>query len=329
MKKILDTEYDSILYRVQPGDRLADILQSYHGRLRNNDIQILISATLEKNPELTNPNLIYPDQLIELDVPRQQCSAPVNNHKLQSNSADPIPIFKKEWKSSDKNQRDMLNSLAPYLVAGSIGVSSASLTGLNQLLSTNSSSLTDLARNYEQYKSGALSKSQYDYRRRQIIHQLRIRLGKPTEKILFQGRRANEVLRIQRSNISAPTQVITHHSVKMDSIAKWASRGGVVLTGVNLALACHQISNTSDVNNKNEIFVETLGSVGAGLLYGASIAIGLAVMATPIGWGAAILIGSGSVLAGIAGGKATAAAYDRFGNKIDLLSMSGAGRVCR
>lgn len=68
---------------------------------------------------------------------------------------------------------------------------------------------------------------------------------------------------------------------------------------------------------------------GCQLFHWTTTVIGLAVMATPIGWGAAILIGSGSVLAGIAGGKATAAAYDRFGNKVDLLSMSGAGSVCK
>lgn len=68
--------------------------------------------------------------------------------------------------------------------------------------------------------------------------------------------------------------------------------GGIVLTGVGLTASCMQIENTTDQNEKNDIFVETVTSTTMGL--GLGVAVSLFLTSNPIGWGTALVLAVGT-----------------------------------
>ena len=69
----------------------------------------------------------------------------------------------------------------------------------------------------------------------------------------------------------------------------------------DMGMACSEIASTNDTLQKNHIFVESLGSVFGGSAFGIATTITLAVMATPVGWLAALVIGAGSFAASVGG----------------------------
>ncbi len=87
-----------------------------------------------------------------------------------------------------------------------------------------------------------------------------------------------------------------------------------------------QIGSTSDVQEKNEIFVETITSTGVGI--GLGFAVGVFLVSNPIGWGTAIVLAVGSVATSYAAGKYARNNYDAFG-PVDFVSGTGVGRMCR
>jgi len=128
------------------------------------------------------------------------------------------------------------------------------------------------------------------------------------------------------SDVSAPAD-IAKHADRLKNIAAISKSGGIVLGGVGLTAACMQIGNTSDVQEKNEIFVETIMSTAAGV--GLGYAVGLFLISNPIGWGSAIVLAVGSTAASYAFGKGVRYGYTISGTKIDFVSGTGTGRLCK
>ena len=122
-----------------------------------------------------------------------------------------------------------------------------------------------------------------------------------------------------------PTQNITQQISHMDRLAKYASRGGVVLSAVGLGLACNDIANTNDVQEKSEILVESLGGLGGGLVAGVAIM----VMFTPVGWVGALVVGVGGAVAGYAAGRGSKALYTAKFSKFDIASATRVAQLCK
>lgn len=142
-------------------------------------------------------------------------------------------------------------------------------------------SVSDL---YAEFKSGAITQNQYNYRRKISLDQLKKNIG-PMEKLLFGNKATHQSIRIARGGGIPATAHLARHVNKLNTLSKVSKFGGVALMGAGLTASCMQIAHTEDSKEKNEIFVETLTSTSVGVLSGALI--GLFLVSNPIGWGAA------------------------------------------
>ena len=200
------------------------------------------------------------------------------------------------------------------------------MTMVNRTFTANVPLLNEMVQNYEAYKTGELSKGQYDYRRYKILTRLKAKLG-PLSRVLNATRLQNEVLRISRTRGRAPTANISHQVGRMGRLSKYASRGGVVLSVVGLGIACSEIANTDDMQKKNEILVESVGGFAGGAIYGAVATVLL--IGTPVGWVAALVIGVGGAVAGFASGKGLKALYTTEFSRFDVASMTRVAQLCK
>jgi len=96
--------------------------------------------------------------------------------------------------------------------------------------------------------------------------------------------------------------------------------------GVGVTAACLQIASTTDIKEKNEIFVETVTSTSVGAIAGGII--GIFLVSNPITWGAALVLAVGSTAASYALGKFARGAYDAYG-EIDFVAGTGVDRICK
>jgi hypothetical protein len=129
-----------------------------------------------------------------------------------------------------------------------------------------------------------------------------------------------------------PSPVFVKHAERMAKLSRFAKRGGLLLTGFGVMGACGKIATTGNNQKKNEVLmVEGLGITGGAV--GGSLAaftVGVLLVSGPVGWGVALVAsavgGYFAQEAGKAGGKLL---YDQYLNKVDLVSSTGIGQICR
>lgn len=318
--------FDTLLYRVRPGDTLTKILKRYHGATDGKQLGALITQVQADNPGLNNPDLIKPDQLIRLNIPQQYCPAPIPwqyLYTIRTEERQWLDFLESSWNNSTKEER----TLMAYLLPAFIGAGSAKLSALETTFTSNQPLLAAMVDNYQDYKAGTKTKGQYDYQRRKLVTTLTDNLG-PTSIVVNGNQAPSEVLRISRTRGTVPTAPIEQQLHKLKSTASIAKGGGLVLTGVSLGIACNDIAQAKTVREKNEVFVEASGGVIGGVVYGIGAGLAVGLMATPVGWVGALLIGAGSLVAGAGGGAIAKKLYDISGNKVDFVGMTGVDRVC-
>ena len=235
-----------------------------------------------------------------------------------------LKTFQNQWLRTTPQERDLLSALAPVM----LGTGSAGMTMINQTFKTNASIVAEMAENYNRYTAKELTKGQYDYQRRKSLSKLKAKLG-PTNLLLNGTQSPNEVLRISRKKGNVPTQALTQQINRMGSLAKIASRGGVVLSVVGLGVACHEIASTNNVQKKNEILVESLGGFTGGMLYGGATTLAVLLMATPVGWVGALVIGAGGVLAGTLTGYGSKSFYTTHLSHINFHKVTKLDQLCK
>ena len=184
--------------------------------------------------------------------------SPVNTEVLSQDDLW-FDLINHNWKSATKAEKDWAITLAPLF----LGAGGAKLTMIDKTFSSNIPLLQDMVRNYEAYKTGEISKGQYDYRRAKLVGQFQSNLG-PTTQILNPTRPQSEVLRISRRKGQVPTEALKQQISRLQTASKVASKGGLVLSVAGLGLACHQIAHTEDRKEKNEILVESSAGFVAG-----------------------------------------------------------------
>lgn len=319
------TSSTSLLIMSNPAIASFALSNNYYGKTPHARLQSLVEQAQADN-KLNSPNLIFPGRLLKIKVPRQYCAAP------QSFPFGPIVLNNDDswffqlnhgWQSASVEQRSMSSALAPWL----LGTGSSKLMMIEKTFATNTPVLGEMVSNYEDYKADKITKGQYDYQRRKLIGQLKANLG-PTRAILQGTKNPSEVLRISRTRGTVPTQSISQQISRMNTLSKIASNGGVALSVVGLGLACQQIAHTDSQREKNEILVGSAGGLAGGVLYGLTATAAIAIMATPVGWVGALIIGVGGALAGVAGSKITGHIYDTRFNHIDFASETGIAHIC-
>jgi len=127
--------------------------------------------------------------------------------------------------------------------------------------------------------------------------------------------------------IVVPTARIERHANRIAKLSRYATRGGVILAGVGVALSCRDIANTDDQQEKNEILVETATSTIVG--FGSSAVIAIALLSNLVGWTMAIMLGAGAAAASYSAGKYFRHSYSILEKPIDFASVSGIDELCK
>lgn len=186
--------YDTLLYRVRPGDTLPDIFRRYHPSITEKRLTLLSERVVAESPLLTTPDHLRPDQLIALKIPQQYCAVPTPDHHLftvRTDNHNWLPELERDWDNSAREDRNLIATLLPAF----IGMGSTQMSMIDTTFSTNTPLMREMVINYEDYKNGRKTKGQYDYQRRKLVHQLTTNLG-PTSLITTGRRTPSEVLRI-------------------------------------------------------------------------------------------------------------------------------------
>ncbi len=321
-------EFDTIAYRIKPGDNVTRIVESYYGKLPPARLNALIQK-IKRDNRLKDPDRVHPGQLLKIDVPVQYCAAPPKpysplNTEVLSQDDLWFDLINHNWKSATKAEKDWAITLAPLF----LGAGGAKLTMIDKTFSSNTPLLLDMVRNYEAYKTGEISKGQYDYRRAKLVGQFQSNLG-PTTQILNPTRPQSEVLRISRRKGQVPTEALKQQISRLQTASKVASKGGLVLSVAGLGLACHQIAHTEDRKEKNEILVESSAGFVAGFFYGVGASVVIIALATPVGWAAALAIGVGGAVIGYGSGQGAKYLYNIRGERLDFVSIARIDQICK
>ncbi|WP_253664332.1 LysM domain-containing protein [Vibrio sp. Y20_XG_PY13] len=322
----------SYIYSVKPGDTLTRIIwKFYHFKFETDGYNFALAQIKKDNPKISDPNSIKSGQSIYL---RKLNSSDAKQSEFFSKtiiSAHDQAQFESTMKSMSQNEKEAFWALS-WLddnwgpASAGIGATFASMGALlGDSEKGNVAELKKLDGLYRDYKSGTFSKGQYDYRRKKLLENVAKNLG-PTEKLLFNGKKAREAMRISKNGGVMTTAALQKNTERLAKLSKVAAKGGTVLTAVNIGIACDQIARADSNAKKNEILVETAASTVVGLAGGAVIS--LVVMATPVGWIGAIALGVVSASASYASGKVVADKYKELYSDIDLVGKTKVGEVC-
>lgn len=329
-------------YRIKPGDSLSLIISRFYGASpgtpayasRLNQIRAL-------NPHITNPDLIHAGSTLRLvattepaytppalpgfrqrptSIPYRQPASPPPQR------VRPHPPLLMDVPPDDELDFWMLSWLAQHsnylVIPGSIALGAQS----NLLSPGNVRLIEDISDLYAQYRSGQMSKGQYDYQRKLKLDLLKKNIG-PMERLLFGNHTPHQAIRIARGGGVPATHNITQHANRLKRLASYGKYGGYALAGVGVAASCMQIADTDSRQEKNEIFVETIMSTGVGLAGGAIV--GIFLVSNPVGWGTALVLAAGTAAASYASGQLAREAYTTYGTKVDFVSGTGVDSVCR
>jgi len=219
--------YDTVLYHVKSGDNLNKIIKHYFGSVTEQQRATILYSIQLNNQKLSDINKIYPNEIIQIDVPSQQGTAPVVNMTKSQ-----VQILQQQMQATTAKEKSTLSTITPIL----FGAGAVATGTMNKVMSSNSPILAKMVKNYDDYKAGLFKKGAYDYRRQKLLGEFKNRMG-PLKKILAKSKSTSELLKISRKAGVAPVKNITQTISSMGKIAKYAGRGNVLLTGVSLGLA--------------------------------------------------------------------------------------------
>lgn len=199
------------------------------------------------------------------------------------------------------------------------GIATGSATAM--LNSGNRQLLTDISNLYADYKRGEITRTAYHARRTAKLDQFRRNIGPLFERLLYPKKGVHGAMR--QGIRLLPPQISQTEVARLRRIAGHAARGGVVLTGIGVAAGCVEIAHARSLQERNEIFVETVASTAAGFV------AGLFIVSSPIGWGTAIVLAIGSSAVSYGAGKFASTAYNLWDDGVDLVNGTGLGKICR
>ncbi len=93
-------------------------------------------------------------------------------------------------------------------------------------------------------------------------------------------------------------------------------------------IACHDIAHTDSRQEMNEILVEAVGGILGGLAYGLGVSTMIVLMATPVGWVAALVIAGAGAGVSYGVGKIARNAYSMKYGHVDLVRHLSLDGIC-
>lgn len=311
---------DLYFHHVVPGDTLSGIINAYFPG-NSKHIQMHIQQALVDNPEVNNPDIIKPGQLIVLRtaVPNL-CLPPIEPQETQR--------VKTLWKTMDKKTQDAIKETSGIYNALTLGLAGGgtALFTLKNTLVSNMSVLNGIPDAYHDYKQGKISKYEFDKIRKAKLNRYSNNIGPVINNALYDDQLVKNSFKLKPGRSLNPTKTMTQHLNKLTSISKAASNGGVILAGVGLVANCYQISQTEAVTEKNEIAVKAITSTGIGALTGAAATVIL--VGTPVGWGIILVIGVGTAIASYTVGEVAGGLYKLHFSDTDIVNSLGINKLC-
>lgn len=318
-------------YIVKSGDTLSGIIHKMYGQTPSSPgYRKSLDFVLSLNPQIKNPNRIFPGNVVHLGVipaaAKTSTTATTSKQSGGASTKKPTSTIPTHLSPQDIDYLWALSWLEhnpnSLVVPGSIIAGGAS----NLLSPGNTDLINKVSDLYAEFKSGKLTKGQYDSRRKTVLDQLKRNLG-PTERLLFGNKTTHETIRIARGGGMPATAHIDKNFARLTKLAQFGKYGGIILTGVGVAASCAQIADTQDQHEKNEILVETVVSTAMGGVGG--YFVGVFLISNPVGWGTALVLATGAVALSYLSGKGARYAYDMKGNRYDFVKGTGVGRLCR
>jgi hypothetical protein len=348
---------DMFEYRVKGGDTLSSIVFKMHGYTsRDARYNEAVAHIMALNPQVKDPNVIFAGNILRISVlPQAQPKVHTKEEltvlgpRIHSTKDKPaiITLYPKEAPTIHSSTIQQANVSEPFITSKVADYDVESFWALSWL-EQNSNLLTipggvalgsngflmnpgnrqlinEVADLYAEFKSGNITKGQYDYRRARSLTQLKKNIG-PMEKLLFGNKTTFQSIRIARAGGVPATAHISHYASRINTLSKVSKVGGYALVGVGLTTSCMQIAHTTNRHEKNEIFIETIASTIVGV--GIGIAVGLFLISNPVSWGTALVLAVGSAAIAYGLGKAARIGYNISGSRVDFVSGAGLDLIC-
>ncbi|MEJ2754275.1 MAG: hypothetical protein P8104_00145 [Gammaproteobacteria bacterium] len=334
-----------MLYRIKLGDTLTSIIKAHYDiNPTDKRFSLAIAHIMYFNPAIKHPDHICAGDLLRIipfePGPEPFCKVPddfYTQHRapaaLQHHLEPLLPCWEQRFESilpKQKFERDMFWVLSwmheNYDYLANIGFGSGFNVLGNLTEETNNALIAEVKTLYQQYKSGVLTKGQYDYRRQKALQTFKDRVG-PFDRLLFSGKTGPEAIRIARTKSVPATAKIDRNLTRLAKLSSVAKYGGILLSAAGIGMGCYNIAQANTRNEKNEIFVETLSSTIAGAA--GTVAVSVFIASNPVGWVVGLTLGVGVAAGSYGVGKGFSYLYDRFGKKHDLVRMGRLDRLCR
>ena len=311
---------DLYFHHVAPGDTLSGIINSYYPGQANR-MQDQIKQVLIDNPSIKNPDVIKPGQLVVLRTSSTtMCLAPIELN--ETNKVKHLwDIMNPKTQKAIKETAPIYNGLGLGLAGGGTG-----LFTLEKTLKSNMSLLNGIPDAYHQYKSGAITKYEFDKIRTSKLNLYTKNIGPMIQKGIYGDAKVKNAFKLAPGRSLNATKSMTQHLSKLKTISNVASKGGIVLAGVGLASSCYQIAQSETLTEKNEIAVKTIVSTAAGA--GAGIIATIFLVGTPIGWGIVLGVGAFSALSSWGAGEVSGYLYKSQFADTDIVNSLGISKIC-
>lgn len=226
-------------YRIKPGDSLSLIIRRFYGvspdtpayASRLNQIRAL-------NPQISNPDFIHAGSSLRLMAAEPAYMPPAPPGFQQQPIATPYrqpasppprimhphPPLLMDIPADDELDFWVLSWLAQqsnYLVIpGSIALGAQA----NLLSPANIRLIEDISDLYAEYRSGKMTKGQYDYQRKLKLDLLKNNIG-PVERLLFGNHTPHQAIRIARSGGVPANHNIVQHANRLKRLASYGKYG--------------------------------------------------------------------------------------------------------
>lgn len=318
---------------VQRGDNLWEIVGRAYEVRGNAQHQAHVDAIVAANG-VTNPNHIVPGwHLVLPEAPTGKAPpTPPPNESQAIREANrevlSLPVQERETVEilSEMFQPRNESSTATAEVIGGGYQPSVSnvLDGLigsgDQMVSLNKRTIGELIGNYEGYARGDIARTAYNRNRVALRSKL---VGMNKQAINLTGGQGKALRSQVRKGASLQGKMFQRQTSNLVKLGRVAKGGNVVLAANSLRIACSDIGQAPTSQEKNEIFVDATTSTAAG------IAVAVFLVATPVGWGTAIVLGVAGAAVSFGAGKGARALYRHKGQDLKIVETLQVTKLCK
>lgn len=284
-------------------------------------MQDKIKQILIDNPSIKNPDVIKPGQLVVLRTASStMCLAPIDLNETNK--------VKHLWSVMSPQTQKAIKETAPIYNGLSLGLAGGgtALFTLEKTLKSNMALLNGIPDAYHQYKSGALTKYQFDKIRTAKLNLYTKNIGPIINKGIYGDAKVKNAFRLPPGRSLNATKSMTQHMNKLKTISKVASKGGTALLVVGLASSCYDVSQADTLTEKNEIAVKAISGTIGGLATTALISVFL--IGTPLGWGVMLVAGVGTAAASLISSEVAGGIYKSQFSDVDIVNSLGISTIC-